>query len=91
LIVAVPSFGCLGQRAVDELLRDERNDFAFCGSFDFASLQPLVGRVESGRVVTCCELFYAPRAQIGLVQLRAPPLSNSSFCADFAAWFNNSG
>ena len=91
LILAVPSEGCIGQRAVDEMLNDERNNFEFYGSFDASSLQPMVGRVESGRVVTCMELFYSPSSEIGLVQLRAPPLSNSRFCADFIAWFNTSG
>ena len=91
LILAVPSEGCIGQRAVDSILSDEGNNFEFYGSFDATSIQPMVGRVENGRVVTCMELFFSPTTEIGLVQLRAPPLSNSSFCAEFIPWFRASG
>merc|ERR1712062_394944 len=90
LIVAIPSEGCLGQRVADQILRNEKS-FKFVGSFDHSSLQPMVGYLEDGRLVTCMELYYSENLEIGVIQIRAPPLKIQSFVQAFTLWFNNSG
>ena len=51
----------------------------------------MVGYLEDGRLVTCMELYYSENLEIGVIQIRAPPLKIQSFVQAFTLWFNDSG
>ena len=51
----------------------------------------MVGFVDDGRLVTCMELYHSNVLNVGVIQLRAPPLRNEAFVKDFLDWFSSSG
>ena len=51
----------------------------------------MVGYLEEGRLVTCMELYYSDELELGIIQIRAPPIKINSFTIAFADWFKQSG
>ena len=51
----------------------------------------MVGYLESGRLVTCMELYYSQTYEVGVIQIRAPPIKIQTFVNDFITWFKGSG
>ena len=90
LILAVPSEGCLGQRVVDKILEHELS-FGHVGTFDHDILQPMVGFIKNGRIVTSMELYWSDALKVGIIQLRSPPFNKETFCDVFQNWFTQSG